>query len=729
MATGATSLREYAIELGVVYRRLHQLGYLPLDTWAVPAPRAPIGAKLFEGLNGVYWWQGREYRDEYWHAYQAVMPALEREANAAAQAILAAERKSLQHLLRRLRLPGTADRMHEVAQRIGRRAGGYGASRDEVKQAGAETGGVPLGWRPEDPHIRAFGKALRAKIHARVAAAVRAEVAELTAERPALDPREMAAAESRKSLAEMVVVLFNHPREIEILTAYDRSPVAGLELASELIGEAADAIDEFAGDLREDPEDVWRFAPLVHAGITRLGLSDVKGFPEYAVDAGQVLGRSAAETVVTHLGLVLFCVGIVFTGPVGAVVVGVADLALTGAGGVLAYLRERQQDMAASASAFRAAGAKIADPSDYEDTKMAAAAALVSALSLLGPGKQLLKAKSRKPGTLPPGQTGPVLDPGDHSAGFFPKSKLETAVQKSGDTALLTKKEILENARATSQSERIGRQSDQLTPQKLAANKKRLSAADAARLGPGAPRELAPEALDAARGTPARTGAPQPGFDPLDYNVVPEDKLARDAAAGSAAGSRTGKADLLDKATMTARQQQAAKPDLGSMPRANEPGKAPRRVISQEESVHGINLEWERTIRKRTPSPEIQEWARRRLSPGDVDPLIPTLRVDAAVADHVVPVELIKQFPGFAQLDLEAQIRILNTPENFMAVSKRVNEARGSMPFSKWAGLPGHPIPADIAAVMQRREKELAALLQQRIDDALRAQQQTRGLR
>jgi hypothetical protein len=557
-------------------------------------------------------------------------------------------------------------------------------------------------------------------------------VAEHTAQRPAPDMRAEIAAGNRQEIAELLLVLFAHPRGVATLAAYDRSPVAGAELAAQLLGEAMAAIVGFGGDLENSPEDVWRYAPLVLAGLRQLGLGDVDAFPQYAVDAGLVLGRSTAETVVGALGMVLFCVALVFTGPVGAVVVGTLDLALTGAGGVLAYLREREQDLAATASSFQAEDQRLAAPSDYGDTAMAGVAALVSALSLVHAAGKLAGLKARAPGAVPPGRS-VRLDPQDRAAGFYPNRRLETALEHSGDRAALTRAELAENARGTNRTQRIGRpEQDALSSQRAAARVRKLDAG-ATGLGPAAPRELAPEAIDGSRGVGGRLGTadPPPPYDPLGFNAVPLEDLQRETTAARAtgpAGRGAGPPADLDEAAMTARQHDVGTPDLAKVPRANDPGRLPGRVITREEQLYGINLEWDKTVRRQTPSPELREWARGQLSPGDADPVIPTLKVDAASADHIVPVELARQLPGFAQLDVATQIRILNSPENIMAVSRRVNEARGSIPFSRWKGMPGHPIPPEIATVLKARETAVAGLLQQRIDDALRAQQQARGL-
>jgi hypothetical protein len=704
-------------ELGAVYRQLSEQRLLPLDRWAIPQGEV-LNSRLLLALAAVYHSPETPIMDRYRSAYRLVIPALRDAAQRAARKTLSEQATTLSTLNMRFGAQGMPERLHLLALDIAERAGGFLASQADVAAAGE----FKSWWGPTASYdwVRAINANTRSRIGSLLAAQL--------APRAALDPREMAREESQAELALLARVLFAHPRGVDILTAYAQSAAAGSALAHRLVADAVAATQKFAADLTAHPEDVWRYAPLVLEAVRALGLYDFDGFPEYAVDLGQMLGRSKAEAVFRNLGLVVLCVGLVFSGPVGLVAVGVADLALTASGGALAYLRERQQDMAAQGSAFRAQG-RLAEPSDYSDTLMAGAAALVSALVLLGPGAQLLRnVRPRPPGTLPPRPL-ELARPGSPSVPLEGR-QLERALERSGASPSLSSTTMRERSLATKTNTRIGAPSDGLSVQKMTANTRKLDSVEAARLGPGAPRELDPSALEDVRGVGSRLGGEPPRVDTIDYNVVPEDWFVEMPPVRSPPQPL---GSWLDEETMAARSAAAGgAPPLDRLKRANMPGRTQGRVIPRAEQLHDLELKpalkSDLTLRNQTPTEDLREWARRQLPVGAPDPIIPSLPVDAAVADHIVALELIRQFPGFGELGREAKIAVVNMPENIMAVSRRVNSARGSTPYVKWAGIEGHPVPEPIRAAMIVRERAAATAVQARIENLLREQYRVRGL-
>src|SRR4029077_2475709 len=123
--------------------------------------------------------------------------------------------------------------------------------------------------------------------------------------------------------------------------------------------------------------------PILVSAAAELGVADAPGFPAYAVSIGKLRGVKTSEVIVDQLGLVLMCAGIVFTGPVGLVVVGALDVALSGTSFALTYMRERQQDVAAAAGGVRAQGGMRASAPTYADSALAGAAALVSTIAFV----------------------------------------------------------------------------------------------------------------------------------------------------------------------------------------------------------------------------------------------------------------------------------------------------------------------------------------------------------
>ena len=144
------------------------------------------------------------------------------------------------------------------------------------------------------------------------------------------------------------------------------------------------ATAEFNAKLTTEPDHVWRYPPLIALSIKKLGLQNIPGFPEYAVDIGMVMSRSWSDSLLSAAGLAIFAVGILLTGPLAVgglaldtALAGVAltDLAVTGTSGYLTYLRESEQDIAAVGGGFRPD--RIAKRSNFSGSILAGSAALL----------------------------------------------------------------------------------------------------------------------------------------------------------------------------------------------------------------------------------------------------------------------------------------------------------------------------------------------------------------
>jgi hypothetical protein len=708
-----------ACELGAVYRGLIRQGDVPLDSWAIPKRRENTPSRLMLGISQAYGSANWENLGRYKEAYDLVIPQLRGATVRMAGPTLAKQASELADLVGEFVSGDLPDRLHKVVAAAGKAAAGYDYSDADLREAYAKYGQPNSSWSAS--RLYELNKWIEARKQERIASAF----SEMLRTMPSLDPREEAANQRVTRLAKLI---FAHPWRLAILRAYDKSAAAGTELTLWLIGEALRATNEFANDLRTNADHVWRYAPLVMLGVQELGLHEVDGFPEYAVDIGRVLDpRLMIEKALTALGLVVVCVGVVFTGPLGVAALGVIDLALTGASGALAYMREREQDMAAVGSGFRAAG-RLAERSDYSETKMAGVAALLSALALLGPGAELLrKVKARSPGT-PPARRSIELAPRSTRPVTLTDKELEQALQRSNAVPELTKTSITRN-RAVGKGTRVGSPSEAISPRRMA-DRAREVGEEPLQLGLGTPREFEPAGLEKARGLDGKLSVPPPRIDPLDYNMIPEEALVGPQAPIKAAPLRT---EPLNEAALTRAGSSSGAPNLSELERANAPGRrvAPRTdrtIVTRQEQLYGLELEWEAKLRGNTPTPEMRAWAQDSLRVGDPDPIVPTLKVDAATADHIVAVELIRQFPGFAQLSTEAKLAVLNLPKNFMPVSRLVNQARGSTPYAKLTHILGHSIPPPILASMQARELAAAGLIQQRINELLRAETAMRGV-
>src|SRR5262249_453939 len=120
------------------------------------------------------------------------------------------------------------------------------------------------------------------------------------------------------------------PPDVQKLSAR-LPPHAGTALATSLVRHAIDALEEFFLKLDEKGNEnhVLRYVPFVLGGIEGAGLSKVPGFREFAVAESVSLGRSRGEDFLLGADMAVACLGLVFRGPVGAVVLATAGVALS----------------------------------------------------------------------------------------------------------------------------------------------------------------------------------------------------------------------------------------------------------------------------------------------------------------------------------------------------------------------------------------------------------------
>jgi hypothetical protein len=422
MAAAATKaanedLRDAADELGSVYRLLAAQGDLPLDRWAIPAKlngQLNLDHRIKTALADLHpageegnvpaGQLGRVADARHFNAHHTVMPKLRAAAAAAAGVTLKKQAGELLDLDRRLGQGDMPDRLHRIAASVARRVGGrftgsaltasgFVLSAEDYRYAQALRD-KPGSQVSEAEYALLLGESLRGRIRS----AFNAAFAE-----PAPGSWK-----SRKEAIDLWRILSLHPEMQRLLADYAVSAKDGEPLAHRMVAQAVAATGEFDVSLLVQPEHVWRYPPLVSLGVKRLGLDDVYGFPEYAVDIGQVIGRSRVDDVFGAVGLVILLVGVLLTGPLAvtgvaldAALAGVAlaDLATTGASTGISYLRDREQDLAVVGGAF--SSNRIAERRRY-GSPLAAAASLLCGIAFVSAGVKLLKSwRARVPGTPP----------------------------------------------------------------------------------------------------------------------------------------------------------------------------------------------------------------------------------------------------------------------------------------------------------------------------------------
>src|SRR5574338_632343 len=115
------------------------------------------------------------------------------------------------------------------------------------------------------------------------------------------------------------------------------------------------------------------------------------------------------------------------------------------------------------------------------------------------------------------------------------------------------------------------------------------------------------------------------------------------------------------------------------------PGTRGKREVTREEQLHGIPdpVRW----RQGTPTKLQRLQAQKALPEGAVDPALPgSVLARGAQADHIVPANVMRKWPGFALLSDEGQRIVFNTSENIHPVSGDVNGARKDILYRDWDG-------------------------------------------
>jgi hypothetical protein len=108
--------------------------------------------------------------------------------------------------------------------------------------------------------------------------------------------------------------------------------------------------------------------------------------------------------------------------------------------------------------------------------------------------------------------------------------------------------------------------------------------------------------------------------------------------------------------------------------------------------------------------------------PGMNDPALPGLTIDKSLhADHIVSMKEVTEMPGFKDLSVENQIKVLNNPDNFAGLSETANTSKGSKSYADWTEYKKGRIKVDedFRQQMMQREADNRTMLQQQINDLL----------
>jgi hypothetical protein len=344
-------LRNAAANLGKIWYGLEVTRSLPMDSWIFPEKDNSrlIRPLLFAYVDSIdnpdvrFRSNLSEPRLRYARDYNLVIPRLETAATRWLATTLSRERDVVEMIGQRLLAPGAAARLHEMAVPVMRAVRGKEAGPASPDRQSRESLGTFIDRLQRNRLVWATSKVISYS----------------------------------SQDAELFRVLVQHPGGVDIIDAFNESATAGLDAALPRVSRAIQSMVTFGRDIAESPDHLWRYPPVIIGGAGALGIADVPLFCDFAMALRPVLARTWLDRALDAASVVLLCVGLV-TGPIGAAVIGLLDLAIAGTTTVAAYVREREQEMAAGSLAFSAQKNRLADQPTYRDTLMSGANALVT---------------------------------------------------------------------------------------------------------------------------------------------------------------------------------------------------------------------------------------------------------------------------------------------------------------------------------------------------------------
>lgn len=514
----------------------------------------------------------------------------------------------------------------------------------------------------------------------------------------------------RKEVSELLATIAVHPAVVEIARRYVWSPLKGTEYAQSAIEQAVEAVV----DLRERltsraPDDAWMFAPLVLGALTQLRLHTVPGVPEFAVALGSMLAKTRAEVLITGATLLVVGLSLVFTGPAGAVAVGMLDLALAGTSLGMAILRTHEQEIAATASDFSPETLKLAQHAGGGDVALEAAAALLSAIALTSAARQAWRATDLLK-TPPRTVISQGLDINTTSR------NLEAAILNPERAGALRSKRLKDTGPLVeADAASFWQDAEAYNPASIRSEGQMTRQSRVAAVEPGRRRlrtgNVSEERMTDYRLTEDEVNSAQRYL---------SDDMEQAAQAETSSGTFVPEYGMIDPAPIS--REAPSRPPLQELPR----GKPGSPVITEEQRM--FDRLWTRDDYE-WPD-DIKQWARRQLPEGATDPLVSTVRVGAdnpMEIDHIIAVERFRQFRGFSRLSLESQQIVYTFRRNLMPVSKSVNGSRGSKTFKEWTYYKDTPIDPAVSRRMSGLEDELEKELHALIEKLLAQQEAGRG--
>lgn len=512
-------------------------------------------------------------------------------------------------------------------------------------------------------------------------------------------------------VAHLLAAIASHPEAVEIIRSYVASPERGTALVRAGLAQAKTAVRSLA-DRLSDPEtsdDAWAYPPLVVGAVVRLKLADIHGFPEFAVAMGAVLKQTRTKAVLEAATLLLAALTL-GTGAAAAGTLALADLALAGASAGVALYEKHEKEIAATVTDFSPSPKKLTEHPSSLDGALEVAAAMLSAMSLIGPARKalVLKTKPRDPGVIKKAFSRDVkplkLDFASHPRGFkHPKEQERNVLSKFYSPNEVTPAEMAERSALVSDKSRtrVG-ENRELTKEQMRARSKR---------GLDSPKGRGPvpdqvEDLTDHPSPPGKTPDYQDlnAFDgsELDVETTPVASADKDLSPESLRASQQAMKD--------------SPPDLEALFR--------RERVTTREQVMGLYF-------RDNDYPGFDELKRKLVASGAPDPVIPEYRFSVdnpPHVDHIVAENVARKLDGFTELDLEDIPKVLHLPKNLEIVSEAVNLGRKDMPYRLWLGTKDFRLRPEIRAAKIAQEQAIVEEMQRLIQSLLDEKRRLKGL-
>jgi hypothetical protein len=391
--------------LGTIYRDFYRLGSVQLEDWALPESiLADTGRGRFAAVVAKQWIDPRisnwpAFANQYARYFRTIIPRVRDAAIEYAGEQLAEHGKRLARLERDLQTENLVKRVGDAAKEV--------ALETQLHQRIDEA----------EKYIKQVTAVSRSETGPRGALP-------LSVEQVAPDLKGKVAAAVEAQHDDLLSILFNGPDGLWVIRDLSVNGRLGAARGLANVRRAAAALEQFSSDLKvqllERPTKfregsvIWRFRPFIVGGLIKLGLFDpaefirggpeddltlakvnkpAPGFTSFVLQIAEPLGKSMGERLVDAVGLALTWAGLAFPLSLG---LGFAGLAVGAAQLGMTFLRERQQELAASASDY-GGDQKIAEHLGYRGTALGGALLFITAILLFREGIGRFASRAAEP--------------------------------------------------------------------------------------------------------------------------------------------------------------------------------------------------------------------------------------------------------------------------------------------------------------------------------------------